>query len=98
MNATIGIDLGHPDGDRTVIAYLVPMKPSRKQQDIIRSAKMNGFITLKEAVCLVGGDVYANADKHTGAILSNMVKRGMLIRVKPGTFKLPEQEQTLTLK
>jgi predicted transcriptional regulator of viral defense system len=74
------------------------MKSSRKQQAVIRSEKMNGFITLKEAVRLVGGDVYANADKHTGAILSNMVKRGMLIRVKPGTFKLPEQEQTLKLK
>jgi hypothetical protein len=69
------------------------MKPSRKQQIVIRSARMNGFITLKEAVRLVGGDVYANADKHTGAILSNMVKRGMLIRVKPGTFKLPEHGQ-----
>ena len=73
------------------------MKPSRKQQAVIRSAKMNGFVTLKEAVHLVGGDVYANADKHTGAILSNMVKRGMLVRVKPGMFKLPEQEQTLKL-
>ena len=73
------------------------MKPSRKQQSVIRSAKTNGFVTLKEAVRLVGGDIYANAEKHTGAILSNMVKRGMLIRVKPGTFKLPEQEQTLKL-
>jgi predicted transcriptional regulator of viral defense system len=73
------------------------MKPSRKQQAVLRSAKTNGFVTLKEAVRLVGGDVYANTEKHTGAILSNMVKRGMLIRVKPGTFKLPEQEQTLKL-
>jgi hypothetical protein len=59
---------------------------------------MNGFITLKEATRIIGGDVYANAGKHTGAILSNMVKRGMLIRVKPGAFKPPEQEQTLKLK
>lgn len=73
------------------------MKPSRKQQAVLRSAKMNGFVTLKEAVHLVGGDIYANAEKHVGSILSNMVKRGMLIRVKPGTFKLPEQEQTLKL-
>jgi len=73
------------------------MKPSRKQQAVIRSAKMNGFVTLKEAVHLVGGDIYANAEKHVGSILSNMVKRGMLVRVKPGTFKLPEQEQTLKL-
>jgi hypothetical protein len=73
------------------------MKPSRKQQAVIRSARMNGFVTLKEAVRLVGGDIYANAEKHTGAILSNMVKRGMLIRVKPRTFKLPEQEPILKL-
>ena len=70
------------------------MKPSRKQQAVIRSAKINGFVTLKEAVHLIGGDIYANAEKHVGSILSNMVKRGMLIRVKPGVFKLPEQEQT----
>lgn len=69
------------------------MKPSRKQQSILRSAKMNGFVTLKEAVRIVGGDIYANAGKHVGSILSNMVKRGMLVRVKPGVFKLPEQEQ-----
>ena len=73
------------------------MKPSRKQQSVLRAAKMNGFITLKEAVRIVGGDIYANAEKHVGSILSNMVKRGMLVRVKPGTFKLPEQEQTLKL-
>lgn len=74
------------------------MKPSRKQQAVIRSARMNGFITLKETARIIGADVYANADKHTGTILSNMVKRGMLIRVKPGMFKLPEQEQALKLE
>lgn len=74
------------------------MKPSRKQQAVLRSAKMNGFITLKEAVRIVGGDIYANAEKHVGAILSNMVKREMLVRVKPGAFKLPEPEQTLKLQ
>jgi hypothetical protein len=73
------------------------MKPSRKQQAVIRSAKMNGFVTLKEAVRLVGGDIYANAEKHVGSILSNMVRRGMFVRVKPGVFKLSEQEQTLKL-
>ena len=73
------------------------MKPSRKQQSVLRAAKMNGFITLKEAVRIVGGDIYANAEKHVGAILSNMVRRRMLVRVKPGTFKLSEQEQTLKL-
>jgi hypothetical protein len=58
---------------------------------------MNGFVTLKEAVRLVGGDIYANTEKHVGSILSNMVKQGMLIRVKPGVFKLPKQEPTLKL-
>ncbi|MCK7516196.1 MAG: hypothetical protein MZV70_77600 [Desulfobacterales bacterium] len=46
-------------------------------------------ITLAEATALVGGNVYANADKHTGALLGNMVKRGLLIRVKAGVFSLP---------
>lgn len=45
-------------------------------------------MSLTEITRLVGGNVYHNADKHTGALLSNMVRRGMIERVKPRVFKL----------
>lgn len=66
-----------------------PVPKSPKQRAIIAAvaASPNGTITLADAVALVGGDVYANADKHTGALLSNMAKRGILVRVMPGVFK-----------
>jgi predicted transcriptional regulator of viral defense system len=42
-------------------------------------------------VRLIGGNIYHNESKHVGAVLSNMVKRGMIRRVSPGVFALPEQ-------
>ena len=66
-----------------------PQPNSPKQRALVGAVKANGTITLAEATALVGGNVYANTDKHTGALLGNMVKRGLLIRVKAGVFSLP---------
>jgi len=71
-----------------------PQPNSPKQRAIVGAVKVNGTITLAEATALVGGNVYANADKHTGALLGNMVKRGLLIRVKAGVFSLPNKQIT----
>jgi hypothetical protein len=65
-----------------------PKANSPKQRAIIADVKLNGQITLAEATALVGRNVYANADKHTGALLANMVKKGLLVRIKPGVFSL----------
>jgi len=78
--------------------YLFPMEPisgssrkhSPKQAKVISYVLDHGHITLQEAVDLIGTDIYANACKHVGVILSNMVRRGMLDRVKKGVFCLPE--------
>lgn len=47
-----------------------------------------GSITKLRAVQLVGSQ-YHNQRKHTGAILSNMIRRGYIERVKRGVFRLP---------
>lgn len=73
-----------------------PRPNSPKQQAIVAAVTANGTITLAEATALVGCNVYANADKHTGALLGNMVKRGLLIRVKAGVFSLPNDGERRT--
>lgn len=64
-------------------------RPSSKQGAILAAVAGSGEITLAAAVALVGGDIYQNQAKHVGAVLGNMVRRGMLRRVKPGVFSLP---------
>jgi hypothetical protein len=66
-----------------------PLPTSPKQKAIVAYCQRNGQITLTQATELVGGNVYHNATKHTGALLANMVTRGLLARAKPGVFKLP---------
>lgn len=51
MNTTIGIDLGHPDGDRTVIAYLVPMNNIEQfTKELTALSRKHGLI--------LEGDIY----------------------------------------
>lgn len=62
---------------------------SPKQSIVVAHLRQHNRITLREAVGLIGGDVYCNRSFHVGNVLSNMVKRGMLVRVKRGVFELP---------
>lgn len=62
---------------------------SRKQKAIIEYLTLNKEMTLAQATELVGGNVYYNQRKHTGALLSNMVARGLIQRKSPGSFALP---------
>ena len=62
---------------------------SEKQKQIIAKAnEQGGQITKADAVTLIGGTYYCNGDKHTGDVLSRMVKRKILIRIKPGVFRV----------
>ena len=47
-----------------------------------------GEVTKAQVVDAIGGNYYCNGDKHVGDRLSRMVNAGMLIRVKPGLFKI----------
>lgn len=64
-----------------------PLSP--KQRKVLAMLRDKPSCTLQEAVTEIGTDIYANACKHVGVTLANMVKRGMLIRVKAGVFSLP---------
>lgn len=59
---------------------------SPKQETIVNQIEIMGSITLSAAVHLIGRDIYYNSDKHVGALLSNMVKRGLIVRIRPGVF------------
>lgn len=63
---------------------------SPKQNAVIEYLSKYDSISLDFAVALIGGDLYANAREHVGALLANMVRRGLIVRVKPGIFKLAE--------
>jgi len=71
---------------------------SPKQNAVIRFLRENHELTLNQAVDLIGKDVYANARFHVGNVLSNMVKRKMIIRVKPGLFALPKETMNFRLE
>lgn len=60
---------------------------SPKQSKIMEHLRRNSSIDLATAVELIGGDIYTNKKFHVGNVLSNMVKRGMINRVKPGLFE-----------
>ena len=60
-----------------------------QQMRIINKANaQDGNITKREAVDLIGHCYYSNPDKNTGDVLSRMVKNKILIRLKPGIFKV----------
>ena len=61
---------------------------SKKQRLVMEFCAAHGSITLQQAVKLIGGDVYANQSKHCGALLSNMVKRGFIVRKHRGVFEI----------
>lgn len=60
---------------------------SKKQRAVLLHLHKHGTITLDEAVDLIGRNIYHNAHKHTGAVLANMVRRGLIRRTKPGHFE-----------
>jgi len=63
------------------------MTPEQKQIIAIVQSK-GGEITKAQVVKEIGRDYYYNGEKHVGDRLSRMVNAGLLIRVKPGVFKL----------
>ena len=60
-----------------------------EQREIMTILQANGGeVTKAQVVDAIGGNYYCNGDKHVGDRLSRMVNAGMLIRVKPGLFKI----------
>lgn len=84
------------------------MSLTPQQTQILQDAQeRGGTITKREVVEMYGRCYFYNGEKHLGDILSRMVKSGLLIREKPGVFKVgkgkkskpatltPENQQTL---
>ncbi len=62
---------------------------SRKQSLVLDFLRAHDEITLTQAVDLWAEHrmtYYCNANKHAGKVFSNMVRRTMLVRIKPGHF------------
>ena len=57
-----------------------------KQKKILSWFKENEILTKKDAVKLIGGYYYCNGSKHTGDVLTRMVKSGLLVRTKIGSY------------
>ena len=66
---------------------------SPKQRIIIQALQAADTLTLKEAVELIGGNIYANKNFHVGLVLGNMVKQGLIARLSNGVFALPPQKE-----
>ena len=66
--------------------------PSPKQREILRLFRP-GFEVTKQTVVdsKACGPYYHNTEKYVGEILSRMVNQGLLERVHPGVFRLPDQ-------
>lgn len=63
------------------------MTPDQKQIIAILQ-EHGGEVTKKQVVEAIGGNYYCNGDKHVGDRLSRMVKSNLLVRVKPGVFRI----------
>jgi uncharacterized membrane protein len=61
------------------------------QREVVKLLKERGTLTTVEAVKIFGRHIYTNAEKHIGTRLARMVKRGIIVRVKPGVFSLPNR-------
>ncbi len=63
------------------------MKLTPQQDKILKYAQANGDrITSKQVQEAFSDRYYRNADQYLGAILSRMVKAGLLTRERPGVF------------
>lgn len=82
------------DGPGSLCSGVLVRHPtmSKKRRAVLDYLALNQTITLAQATHLVGRNVYHNAEKHTGALLSAMVKLGFIVRQKPGLFALPNSK------
>lgn len=57
-----------------------------RQREIIRAFHHQDSFTKKEAVKLIGGYYFYNAEKHVGDVLTRMVRSRLIERIKPGLY------------
>ena len=64
---------------------------SPKQRDILKLFRPGFEVTKQTVVDAYGGTYYHNGEKYVGEILGRMVNAGLIERVKPGVFRLPDK-------
>lgn len=70
-------------------------KLSPHQLAVMDLFKKKSEITLSDAVGVLGKHYYANARFHVAMVLSRMVKRGLIVRIKPGHFRPPNPVESV---
>lgn len=70
---------------------------TQQQRNILRAAAANGGTITKREVADMSGSYFCNADKHLGAILSRMVKSGLLKRIRPGVFEIGSGKKSVSV-
>ena len=65
------------------------------QQQVLDYLKIAEVAPLSEIYDHCNVNYYTNASKHFGALLSRMVQRGQLERVKNGVFRIAEKKPKL---
>jgi hypothetical protein len=75
-----------------VIPPTAALARSRKQHTILHFLRAHPDVSLSitDAQPLIGWGIYTNQKKHIQRVLSNMVRRGLLIRPKHGLYALPK--------
>jgi len=66
-----------------------------KKHEVLKFLKTVEFATLKEIAEAVPFYYYHNTHKYVGEILSRLVKRGLVFRIKKGVFKINPNQKIL---
>jgi hypothetical protein len=64
------------------------MALSDKQKKVLAFCQANGGKITKQQAMSIIDTSYRNGEKYVGEVLSRMVNAGLLIREKPGHFKI----------
>lgn len=68
-----------------------------KKQKIMRLLYEKKQINLDEAVNEIGYGIFYNPRKYVGEYLSQMVKDGLIVRVKRGVFEIAPPKENLLI-
>lgn len=66
------------------------MNTTEYQKRVLTIAREKGTVTTQDVAAFVM--TYHNESKYAGQILTRLVNRGLLERVKPGVYRIPDDK------